>query len=207
MTLCFTAPSPRIPMTLPNKITIGRILLIPVFIAFASYYGESIKAGEPNESWRYAAVLVFFVASVSDAVDGFIARHFNQKSRLGVLLDPLADKALLLSALITLTVTEWPVTFPIWFPVLVIARDAVLVGGAFIINHLVGHVSVQPHLSGKACTFFQMVAVAWVMLQIETPSPIYAIAIAGILTAISGTVYVMDGVRQLQETGHAHANE
>ena len=63
-------------MTLPNKITIGRIVLIPVFVAFAIDYGQSIRDGAPREGWRYAAILTFILASVSDALDGFIEHAF-----------------------------------------------------------------------------------------------------------------------------------
>jgi CDP-diacylglycerol--glycerol-3-phosphate 3-phosphatidyltransferase/cardiolipin synthase len=188
-------------LTFATKITVFRILLIPVFITLANYYGESIKSGSPAEAWRWAAIGTFIVASFSDALDGFIARRFNQQSRLGTILDPIADKGLLLAAVITLTLSQWPVRFPIWFPALVISKEGVTVGGAFIVNHLVGDVRIHPHWTGKACTFFQMLAVCWVMLA--APFAIYPIALAGIFTVIAGAVYVMDGAHQLSRTNHA----
>jgi cardiolipin synthase len=65
-------------MTTANKITIFRILLIPVFIGFAMYYGKSTESGAPQESFRWAAIFTFLLAAASDGLDGFIARHFNQ---------------------------------------------------------------------------------------------------------------------------------
>ena len=87
-------------MTTANKITLVRILMIPAFVLMALYYGESIKRGQPEEWQRYTAIMIFLVAAVSDGLDGYIARRYNQKSALGVILDPIADKGLLLSGII-----------------------------------------------------------------------------------------------------------
>src|ERR1051326_667455 len=119
-------------MTTANKITLVRILMIPAFVLMAIYYGESIKRGEPLEWQRYTAIAIFLVAAASDGLDGYIARRYNQKSALGVILDPIADKGLLLSGIITLSISNWSYfdpqsgQFPTWFPVLVISRDAVI---------------------------------------------------------------------------------
>ena len=94
-------------MTTANKITLIRILMIPAFVLMAIYYGESIKAGEPLEWQRYTAIAIFLVAAMSDGLDGYIARRYNQKSALGVILDPIADKGLLLSGIITLSISNW----------------------------------------------------------------------------------------------------
>ena len=83
-------------MTTANKITVVRILMIPVFVTLAIYYGESIQRGEPLEWQRFAAIIVFLLAAVSDGLDGYVARRYNQRSSLGVILDPIADKGLLL---------------------------------------------------------------------------------------------------------------
>jgi cardiolipin synthase (CMP-forming) len=77
-------------MTLPNWITLVRILLIPVFAWYAVQYGLSVEAGAPLEPLRYAAVAVFLTAACTDGLDGYIARHYNLRSRLGSVLDPLA---------------------------------------------------------------------------------------------------------------------
>src|SRR5438067_12911946 len=131
-------------MTTANKITLVRIAMIPVFVALAIYYGESIQRGDPQEWQRFAAIIVFLLAAASDGLDGYVARRYNQRSRLGVILDPIADKGLLLSGIITLSITNWSQSdpdygkFTAWFPVLVITCDAVILVGAGILYSLFG---------------------------------------------------------------------
>ena len=184
--------------------------MIPVFVTMAIYYGESIKRGQPLEWQRFAAIAIFILAAVSDGLDGYVARRYNQRSALGIILDPIADKGLLLSGIITLSITNWSDIdpdygrFPAWFPVLVISRDAVIVVGAAILYFLNGKVQVKPRWSGKVATVCQMIAIGWVMLQFRFIPLFYIVIGAGFFTLLSGVVYVMDGVRQLQAEGHAH---
>jgi len=197
-------------MTTANKITVVRILMIPAFVTMAIYYGESIKRGDPLEWQRYTAIIIFILAAVSDGLDGYVARRFNQRSTLGVYLDPIADKGLLLSGIITLSISNWSEShpeygsFPIWFPVLVITRDAVILVGTMILYLLNGKVHVKPNWTGKVATVLQMIAIGWVMLQLRFIPLLYVVVAAGVFTLISGIVYVTDGVRQLQAEGHAH---
>src|SRR5688500_12639432 len=130
-------------MTTANKITITRILMIPLFVMMAVYYGRSVARGEPLEWQRITAILIFIVAAASDGIDGYIARHFNQRSKLGEILDPIADKGLLLAGIITLSVSNWDFEFPIWFPVLVIARDLIVVSGSVMLHLVNGSVRVR----------------------------------------------------------------
>ncbi len=198
-------------MTTANKITIVRILMIPVFVTLAIYYGESIQRGEPLEWQRFAAIAVFLLAAVSDGLDGYVARRYNQRSSLGVILDPIADKGLLLSGIITLSISNWSQSdpeygkFPAWFPVLVITRDAVILVGSAVLHLLNGKVHVRPSWTGKVATVLQMAAIAWVMLQLRFLPLHYIVIAAGVFTFISGIIYVMDGMRQLQAEGHANA--
>jgi CDP-diacylglycerol--glycerol-3-phosphate 3-phosphatidyltransferase len=198
-------------MTTANKITIIRILMIPVFVALAIYYGQSIQQGQPLEWLRFSAIMVFLIAAVSDGLDGYVARRYNQRSALGVILDPIADKGLLLSGIITLSISNWSETdpdygrFPAWFPVLVITRDAVILVGAILLHVLNGKVHIKPSWTGKVATVLQMCAIGWVMLQIHfIPLP-FVVALAGVFTFISGVIYVLEGVRQLQAEGHTNA--
>src|SRR3977135_2661510 len=197
-------------MTTANKITVVRILMIPVFVTLAIYYGESIQRGQPIEWQRLAAIFVFLLAAVSDGLDGYVARRYNQRSALGVILDPVADKGLLLSGIITLSISNWSQSdpeygkFPAWFPVLVITRDAVILVGSAVLHVLKGKVQVRRSWTGKVPTVCQMCAIAWVMLQLHfLPLP-FVVAVAGFFTVVSGIIYVMDGVRQLQIKVHAH---
>src|ERR1051325_6560803 len=175
-------------MTTANKITVVRILMIPVFVTLAIYYGQSIEDHDPQEWQRFAAILVFLLAAVSDGLDGYVARRYNQRSSLGVILDPIADKGLLLSGIITLSISNWSEVdptygkFPVWFPVLRITRGVVILVGAAVLHILVGHVRVKPHMTGKIATVLQMVAIGWVMLQLRIIPLLYIVIGAGLFT-------------------------
>ena len=199
-------------MTTANKITVVRILMIPAFVTMAIYYGQSIQRHDPLEWQRFAAIAIFLLAAVSDGLDGYIARRYKQRSELGAILDPIADKGLLLSGIITLSISNWSEVdpeygrFPAWFPVLVITRDAVILVGAGILQYFIGKkMRIKPSWTGKVATVCQMCAIAWVMLQLQFLPLIFVVSVAGAFTLISGVIYVMEGVRQLQAEGHAHA--
>lgn len=196
-------------MTLANKITVTRLLLIPVFVVFAAYYSASITAGAENVTYRIIALIVFATASLSDAIDGYIARHFNQSTPLGRFLDPVADKLLLLSGVVTLSVTNWHAGLPIWFAALVIARDVVISIGVLIIHLTSGKARVKPLIAGKICTFLQLSCVCWVLIDFwsinSRPWPLEVlIYLAAAMTLITGYLYLRDGIHQLRESGHTH---
>ncbi len=203
-------------MTTANKITIARILMIPLFVMMAIYYGRSVQHGAPLEWQRWTAIAIFVAAAASDGIDGYIARRYNQKSRLGVILDPLADKGLLLSGIITLSVSNWGYEFPVWFPVLIVARDVVILSGTLTLHYLNGSVRVKPSWTGKTATAMQMVAIALCMLQwnwfqkslaigswrLDVGSLDLSVWLAGFFTLVSGFGYVVEGMRQLHAKGH-----
>ncbi len=199
LTFC-SATESEVSMTLPNQITIARILLIPVFVVLAIYYGKTAAAAHPDENLRFATIAVFLVAALSDGIDGWLARRYHLKSRLGAILDPIADKGLMLTAIITLSVTKWPYELPVWYPVLVIARDVIIVVGCAVLRLLNDHLEVRPSQLGKISTFLQMLTVAVVMLQWSHCDPV--VWISGVITLLSGIGYVAAGIRQLQDGGH-----
>ncbi len=185
------------PVTVANQITLARILLIPVFVAFALYYGRSCAHGAPVDAWRWAAAGTFVLAAATDGIDGWVARRFNQRSRLGSILDPIADKGLLLTALVTLTFSQWPEKFPLWFLILVIARDALAIGGALLLGQMAGLRELTPHWTGKVATVAQMTAVGSLMLQFPQPWTHGAIWLAAAFTLASGIVYLTVCLRML----------
>lgn len=189
-------------MTTATRITIARLLLVPVFAVLATSYGHSVERGQPDEILRWSALGVFVLASLSDGIDGWIARRFDQRSRLGAILDPLADKALVLTALITLSLVDWGPggwSIPGWFAALVIARDALIVVGVLVL-HLAEHpVEIRPHWTSKVCTVTLMIALGWVMLRVVPFSPLYPCLVAAVFVVWSGAVYLRQALAQTSE--------
>jgi cardiolipin synthase (CMP-forming) len=181
-------------MTTANKITIFRILLVPFFIVQVLYY-----VGGQGEWHRFLAVLAFGVAAFSDGLDGYIARRYHQRSELGAILDPLADKLLLVSGIVLLSLHREPYLpqLPIWLTATVISRDVILLLGTLIIRFVGGQVLVQPHWTGKVATVLQMTCVLWALLKFPTVWLDRFVLGAAICTGVSGVIYIAAGVRQL----------
>jgi CDP-diacylglycerol--glycerol-3-phosphate 3-phosphatidyltransferase/cardiolipin synthase len=192
-------------VTLANKITLVRILLIPVFVGLALYYAHSVTEGAPDERLRWAAVTVFAVAALSDALDGWVARRYQQRSKLGVILDPLADKLLMLSAVCVLSFSAWPDGLPLYFVILSISREVLTIAGAFVIKFVAGKVEIAPHWTGKASTFTQIVAISAAMLSLGRLVG-DAAALASVFVVGSGAVYLIDAIRQITVAGHGNAD-
>jgi CDP-diacylglycerol--glycerol-3-phosphate 3-phosphatidyltransferase len=126
-------------MTTANKITILRILLIPFFVVEVLYH---MKTG--NENYRLVAIIAFTVAAICDGVDGYIARRYNQRSELGAILDPLADKLLLVSGVILFSFnTPYFGSVPLWLTGTIIGRDLLVLIGMAVIHLTVGKVKVR----------------------------------------------------------------
>jgi cardiolipin synthase (CMP-forming) len=135
--------SPRMRnLTLANQLTILRIVMVPAFVLLVVYD----RLG--------AALLVFVAAGVTDALDGLIARLAGQRTNLGAWLDPMADKLLLVSTFVVLTLPGIPLTnhLPAWLTVLVISRDIVIVVFVAVVNLAVGPRTFRPSLLGKSAT-------------------------------------------------------
>jgi CDP-diacylglycerol--glycerol-3-phosphate 3-phosphatidyltransferase len=181
-------------MTTANKVTILRMLLVPFFVVEVIYYARS-----GHEINRLLAFLSFAVASILDGVDGYIARRYNQRSELGAILDPLADKLLLLSAVVVLSFDNQPhlSSIPLWLTGTIMGRDTLLLVGLVVIQVVVGKVVVRPRYTGKVATVLQMVVVLWILLK-WNERWLWAWAFgAAICTGGSGLLYLWDGCRQL----------
>ncbi len=193
-------------MTWATRITIFRIVLIPVFVWLMVEYGDTAAGGHVENRWRYGAITVFVLASLSDALDGYLARHWNQRSALGALLDPIADKLLLLAVLVTFGILP-PRYFPLWFTVIILSRDALLLLGYFVLRHFRHQIEIKPHWSGKASTFFVFLAIGAVLLQLGRPVLLTFCGLGGFLALISTAVYVRRGLELLHEAGHTQPVE
>ncbi len=188
-------------MTFATKITVARICLVPVFAAYAIVYGLGVADGSPIEKYRWTALAVFIAAAASDGIDGWIARRFDQRSDLGAFLDPIADKFLVLTAILILTFVDWGAdgwSIPLWFTAIVILRECVILGGIRILYSAKRNVSIRPHWTGKVCTFSLFLVIAWVMLKMIPLPPIYPCIFAAVFTLWSTLKYLQQGLRILK---------
>lgn len=171
-------------MNLPNSLTVFRILLIPFFLGFIIYghYG--------------AAFLALMMAGITDILDGVIARMANQRTKLGAHLDPLADKLLLTSAFVTLSILQ---LVPIWVAIIVLSRDLTIVTGTLLLYWTQTPMEVAPTVLGKGSTLAQLLYLALVLVllylhrEISILMPLLSIML--VLTVASGLQYVYRGIR------------
>ena len=182
-------------LNLPNKITISRVLLVPFFVAALVYYSPQA------DYLRFVAFGIFLIAVLTDSLDGYIARLKNQKTKLGTIIDPIADKILLLSAFISLAfIKDLPqgVRLPAWVLIVVISRDSIILIGSALIYVTSGNLDVKPNIFGKIATFLQMSTIISLLLLLPFSRFIWSLMVA--FTVISGIVYVASGSRLLNST-------
>ncbi|MFC1570328.1 CDP-alcohol phosphatidyltransferase family protein [Candidatus Omnitrophota bacterium] len=173
-------------MNWANRITILRIVLVPVFIAAILYAEFGL------------AIIIFVIAAFTDALDGYIARVRKEKTRLGAIMDPIADKLLIVSAFISLSMVAGLPAYlkmPFYVPIIVISRDVLILLGALIIYLNNGSLNIKPTIVGKVTTFFQMLTIISVLLQFIYSSWIWNATV--VLTIISGLDYIRIGSGQM----------
>jgi cardiolipin synthase len=174
-------------LSIPNLITLARILLVPVVV-------WAIASGQ-----MFSAFVLFLIAGISDAVDGFLAKHFGMASTIGAYLDPLADKALIVSIYVTLGIVG---TIPLWLVILVASRDIMIVA-AVMLSWLVGKpVRVKPLLVSKLNTVAQILFACLVLasrgLRFDAePVLTLVMALVAVLTLLSVGFYVAEWVRHI----------
>ena len=151
-------------VTVPDLLTVFRMVLIPVFASLLFYQRFVL------------ALVVFVVAGVTDSLDGLLARRFNQKSQLGTILDPIADKLMLVTAFVVLSMRAvFPqplpphLPVPFWVTVAVISRDVFILVGAAAINIVTGFRGFRPSLLGKINTTVQIIAIALIIFAASVP--------------------------------------
>ncbi len=179
-------------MSLANKVSLLRILLVPCIVAALLYY-------TPQREWlRFVALGLFVTGVVSDGVDGFIARSQQQQSQLGTVLDPLADKFLILGTLISLStiraIPTW-MRLPGWFNLIIISRDVFLIAGTVVLFLLTGKLSVRPSWVGKCTIVAQMAVIPMALLGM--PGLHVVLIVVAALTVCSGLGYLWMGTKVL----------
>ncbi len=167
-------------MNWPNRVTVFRIILVPVFVLAVYYQHFNLALG------------VFVLASISDALDGYLARTRNEKTKLGAVLDPIADKMLIISAFVSLSVITTGVPYhlqmPGYVPIIIISRDVLILTGVAVIYLVSGRIDIRPTNLSKATTFFQMLTIVLVLIRFDHSKWIWNAAV--ILTLLSGFDYV-----------------
>lgn len=168
-------------LNLPNLLTASRLVFAPLVV-------WRILAGDMTGAfWLFAA------AALTDLLDGNLARLLDQRTVLGAWLDPIADKSMLLSTLLALT---WAGFLPVWLAVVVLARDAVVLGGAGAFRLLTGHLEVAPTLSGKTATFAEFAVVCLILADVALGPWLFGwlqplITLTAVLVVASGLHYVL----------------
>ena len=169
-------------LNIPNFLTLCRLFSIPIFLSFLSRH-------------RYTyALYVFAGAALTDSLDGTVARWFDAKTELGAFLDPFADKLMLVSAFVALTIEG---DFPGWLLSVIVFRDVVVVVGYLMLSFFTGdRIPVRPSYLGKSSTFFQLVCVIVALAQYSTIDSPYFYAllyVTTVVTALSGLHYMYRG--------------
>ncbi|GGE71711.1 phosphatidylglycerophosphate synthase [Streptosporangium jomthongense] len=165
----------------PNALTLVRILLIAPF-------ARALLVQEYR-----LALTIFAIASLTDGLDGFLARRFNWRSRFGAVADPLADKGLLITAYLVLTYTS---VLPLWLFALVLGRDLLIVGGALVYHYCIGRFDMQPSVPGKLNTLVQILVILGIIIILAgfPAQPVWldtGIWLVAASTVFSGVHYVI----------------
>lgn len=184
------AASPSLWRHLPNAISMLRVLLVAPICWLLL-----------QRNWSYALALVA-IAGISDGLDGFLARHYGWQSRLGGMLDAIADKLLLISCFVILA---WLGEAPVWLAAIVCGRDLLIATGASLWRVLIGRIDPHPSLLSKACTLMQIVYLLCVLLAlVRWPAPASA-AFAWLVAALciaSGLDYTLRWSRYAWRVRH-----
>lgn len=176
-------------MNLANRISIARIILVPFFVASIVY------------SRFTTALVIFIICILSDGLDGYIARTKGERTRLGSLLDPIADKLLLISGFVSLSIVKTlpsNLRFPPYLPLIIVSRDILIILGCMVIYLLKGKIDIKPTALGKATTFFQMISIISILTQFIYSRALWNITVG--LTVLSGLDYLRIGSKMINET-------
>ncbi|MHB1286247.1 MAG: CDP-alcohol phosphatidyltransferase family protein [Leptospirales bacterium] len=175
-------------LNIPNSLTLLRILMTPLFVGIVLYNQYKL------------ALWTFFVGAVSDALDGAIARLLNQRTPLGTLLDPVADKIFLSAAVTVIAVTGM---VPAWIAIALVSRDIIVISGVVLLKWVETPIPIRPHFWGKLTTLFEIFYLFSVLLRqagYSYPGHLDLIGVLTVLLAfVSGGIYVFQGLSWFQK--------
>ncbi|MDZ4165391.1 MAG: CDP-diacylglycerol--glycerol-3-phosphate 3-phosphatidyltransferase [Smithellaceae bacterium] len=177
-------------MNIPNILTLLRIIMVPVLVILL-IQGSFFKA-----------LIVFTLASLTDALDGFLARQLNMQTELGAYLDPIADKALLASCYVTLAITG---SIPAWLAVLVISRDVIILLGILVLFLMSVPFEIKPAMISKVTTTSQIITIFFILAAHSSMITHFYTLVnfliwsTAFFTVISGLVYMHRGVRMISQ--------
>ena len=177
-------------LTTANQLTILRIVFVPVFIILLVYH---------ELGWAFGT---FVAAAITDVLDGLIARRFGQKTSIGAVLDPIADKLMMTSSILILSLPqmEFQTMIPRWLMIVIIFRDVFILLVSLVVVLMVGWRVFTPSLYGKASTVMQVLTVLAVLYanwqHLMVPEFHIAFYMTGLMTAFSGLHYLVRGLRQ-----------
>jgi CDP-diacylglycerol--glycerol-3-phosphate 3-phosphatidyltransferase len=180
-------------MNWPNRLTLLRLFIVPFLIITLIYHKDE------GSLFNSLPVVLFLLAVITDAVDGYIARHYNQKTDIGTFLDPFADKTLILSTLLCLYFSPtYSLKIPAWALILIGSRDFIIV--TWLVTAYVTHTElhIAPNFLGKTTTVFQMAMIFSLLLQV--PYAAYLWNATAFLTVCSAISYSWRETRKLQHT-------
>lgn len=175
-------------MNIPNILTTVRFFLIPIFVYF--YYSSM------SNNLLYAFI-VFFIAGLTDVLDGYIARKFNMVTEIGKLIDPLADKFMLISVLICLSSTE---LIPLWILIIIIVKELVMVIGAIYLYLSKIQIVIQSDRYGKNATFVFYIGICLVLLEVNVAISRFVVYLAVILALVAFINYSIIAIKAKDKT-------
>jgi len=174
-------------MNAANALTLLRLIFVPFLVYFL------------HQGWFGVALGVFLIAGLSDAADGFLAKRFEQQTRLGKVLDPVADKALVVTLYVALGWVGW---VPFWLVLAVVSRDALIITGALIFHYLTGALEIEPTYLSKANTAVQLALLALILVDAATAWDLgwwrSTLAVVVLVTTVaSGVQYILLWLRKM----------
>ena len=192
----------KMPLNLANSLTFCRIILTPTFVISVIYNRYKI------------ALVIFILAGLTDCFDGVIARSMKQKTRLGSILDPLADKLLVVSSFLILSQPDSLLLYriPSWLTIVIIMREVILLTGGVVIHMITGRLILNPSRAGKLAMLFHALTIFTVLLcnalAYDLQTLLYVLyIITCFITVISGLHYIYFGMQQMGEVSDQNAQE